>query len=118
MQSIPLARIHGMDDLRLDMIELPRCGDDDVMVKVRECGICGSDLGYLAMGGLTGPDTPMPLGHELWGEVSAVGSNVRHVAVGDRVVVQPLGSGNNIGNGRPGIGQSMFKDYPGFGHSL
>ena len=41
----------------------------------------------------------MPLGHELWGMVSEVGANVAHVAAGDRVVVQPMSNGNNIGNG-------------------
>ena len=65
MPTIPLARIHGVDDLQLGLVDTPQCGVDDVIVKVRECGICGSDLGYLSMGGLTGPDTPMPLGHEL-----------------------------------------------------
>ncbi|MEZ5571436.1 MAG: alcohol dehydrogenase catalytic domain-containing protein [Halioglobus sp.] len=99
MTTIPLARIHGVNDLRLDSAPLPQCGPNDVVVRVRECGICGSDLGYLAMGGLTGPDTPMPLGHELWGEVSEIGANVTHVAVDDRVVVQPMSNGNNIGNG-------------------
>jgi 2-desacetyl-2-hydroxyethyl bacteriochlorophyllide A dehydrogenase len=96
---IPLARIHGVDDLRLDMAAQSACGPDDVVVQVRECGICGSDLGYLAMGGLTGPDIPMPLGHELWGVVSEAGANVTHVSAGDRVVVQPMSNGNNIGNG-------------------
>lgn len=99
LKNIPLVHIHGVDDLRLDFVEAPICGPDDVLVSVRECGICGSDLGYLSMGGLTGPDTPMPLGHELWGEVSEVGDNVQHVAAGDRVVVQPMSNGNNIGNG-------------------
>ncbi len=99
MQTIPLAQIHGVDDLRLDHTAPPQCGPDDLVVRVRECGICGSDLGYLAIGGLTGPDTPMPLGHELWGEVSETGKNVRHVMAGDRVVVQPMSNGNNIGNG-------------------
>jgi 2-desacetyl-2-hydroxyethyl bacteriochlorophyllide A dehydrogenase len=99
MATIPLAQIHGVNDLRLDSIAPPLCGPDDVVVQVRECGICGSDLGYLAMGGLMGPGRPMPLGHELWGLVSETGGNVTHVAAGDRVVVQPLGNGTNIGNG-------------------
>ena len=99
LTTIPLARIHGVNDLRLDSAAPPLCGPDDVVVEVRECGICGSDLGYLAMGGLTGSDTPMPLGHELWGIVSTTGANVTHVNVGDRVVVQPMSNGNNIGNG-------------------
>jgi threonine dehydrogenase-like Zn-dependent dehydrogenase len=99
MTAIPQARIHGVDDLRLGTAPQPLCGPDDVVVQVRECGICGSDLGYLAMGGLTGPDTPMPVGHELWGVVSEAGANVTHVKAGERVVVQPMSNGNNIGNG-------------------
>ena len=47
MTSIPLARIHGSDDLRLDLTPPPVCGPDDLVVQVRECGICGSDLGIL-----------------------------------------------------------------------
>lgn len=108
MKDIPLARIHGVDVLRLDEVPAPSCGVDDVVVKVRECGICGSDLGYLGMGGLTGPDQPMPLGHELWGEVHEAGANVQHVAPGDHVVVQPMSNGNNIGNGGPEGGFSPY----------
>ncbi len=99
MATIPLAQIHGVDDLRLGQVASPACGPDDLVVRVSECGICGSDLSYLAMGGLTGPDTPMPIGHELWGVVSEKGANVSTVSQGDRVVVQPLGNGSNIGNG-------------------
>ena len=108
MTDIPQARIHGVDDLRLDTIAPPECGDDDLVVQVRECGVCGSDLGYVAMGGLTGPDVPMPLGHELWGVVSEVGANVTHVIPGDRVVVQPMSNGINIGNGG---GEGGFTPY-------
>ncbi|MDZ7781474.1 MAG: alcohol dehydrogenase catalytic domain-containing protein [Halioglobus sp.] len=99
MMQIPQARIHAVDDLRLDTIAPPECGPDDVVVRVRQCGICGSDLSYLAMGGIAAPDTPMPIGHELWGEIGEAGANVTHVAAGDRVVVQPLCNDTNIGNG-------------------
>lgn len=108
MNTIPQARIHGVDDLRLDSVPAPCCGPDDVVVRVRQCGICGSDLGYLSIGGLTGPDDPMRLGHELWGEVSEIGDNVSHVAPGDRVVVQPMSNGINIGNGG---GEGGFTPY-------
>ncbi|MGB1139692.1 MAG: zinc-dependent alcohol dehydrogenase [Halioglobus sp.] len=101
MGTVPQARIHGVNELRLDDVEAPQCGDDDVVVKVRQCGICGSDLGYLSMGGLLGPGKPMSLGHELWGEVSQSGVNVGHVQPGDRVVVQPMTNNNHIGNGGP-----------------
>ena len=70
------------------------------MVRVEACGICGSDLGYIKLGGLAGPTgQAMPLGHELAGTVEAVGSEVEGFAPGTRVVVNPLGAGNAIGNG-------------------
>ncbi len=73
------------------------------MVRVVACGICGSDLTYIKLGGLAGPGgAPMCLGHEMAGVVDWVGADVRTAAVGDRVVVQP---GNDdlgrIGNGAP-----------------
>jgi (R,R)-butanediol dehydrogenase / meso-butanediol dehydrogenase / diacetyl reductase len=99
MASINQLRIHGVDDLRLDSISPPQCGENDVVVDVQQCGICGTDLGYLTMGGITAPDVPMPIGHELWGVVSQAGSGVSHVDIGDKVVVQPMSNGVNIGNG-------------------
>ncbi len=96
--TIPQLQIHGVNDLRLDQLPAPVCGDDDVVVEVKQCGICGSDLGFLSMGGLRG-DQPTPIGHELWGLVSDVGVNVADVFPGQRVVVQPLVHNNNIGNG-------------------
>ena len=73
------------------------------MVRVAACGICGSDMSYIKMGGLAGPGSaPMCLGHEMAGVVDWVGSDVKSAHVGDRVVVQP---GNDvlgrIGNGAP-----------------
>lgn len=101
MTSIPLVQIHNVDAIQIDQIEAPSAGPDDVVVTVKQCGICGSDLGYIAMGGLLGPGNPMPLGHELSGVVSQAGNNVTHVKVGDRVVVNPEGNGNRIGNSGP-----------------
>jgi threonine dehydrogenase-like Zn-dependent dehydrogenase len=108
MTNIPLARIHGADDLRLDFTPQPVCGPHDLVVQVKECGICGSDLGYLAKGGVMGPGDPMAIGHELWGLVSEVGANVTHVVAGDRVVVQPMSNENYIGNGGPEGGFSPY----------
>jgi threonine dehydrogenase-like Zn-dependent dehydrogenase len=70
---------------------------------VAACGICGSDLTYIKLGGLAGPGgSPMCLGHEMAGVVDWVGSDVTTAVVGDRVVVQP-GSDDlgRIGNGAP-----------------
>lgn len=96
--SIPLVRVHAVDDVRLDRVEKPTITADDILVQVSLCGICGSDLGYIAMGGL-GMTQPMPLGHELVGTVSEVGAHVEHLAIGDRVVINPMASANSIGNG-------------------
>ena len=105
--NIPLVRVHNVDDVRLDSVPMPEIGETDVLVEVSLCGICGSDLGYIGMGGL-GLTQPMPLGHELTGNVSRVGGRVSHVSPGDRVVVNPMAAGNSIGNGGP---EGAFSPY-------
>ena len=96
-------RIHGPGDVRVDEVRDPEPGPGDVLVRVAACGICGSDLSYISMGGLAGPHgEPMCLGHEIAGTVEWVGQRVGTARVGDRVVVHP---GNDdlgrIGNGAP-----------------
>ena len=65
------------------------------------CGICGSDLSYIRMGGVAGPaDAPLCLGHEIAGTVEWVGADVDSVRIGDRVVVHPGDDERGrIGNG-------------------
>lgn len=90
--------VYGAGDLRLCDVPEPRIGPGDVLLAVRSIGICGSDLSYIAMGGVTGPtEQPIPLGHELSAMVVEAGKDVRSVTVGDRVIVNPLP--NRIGNG-------------------
>ncbi|TZG29580.1 zinc-dependent alcohol dehydrogenase [Sphingomonas montanisoli] len=92
--------VHGPGDLRLDEIDAPVAGPDDVVVRIARAGICGSDIGYVAMGGVAGPsDRPVPLGHELAGTIAQVGEAVEGFAVGQRVIVNP--TTNLIGNGGP-----------------
>jgi 2-desacetyl-2-hydroxyethyl bacteriochlorophyllide A dehydrogenase len=59
----------------------------EAVVKVRSCGICGSDLHFF-YGGF--PPPPVCPGHEISGEVAAVGDGVRSIQVGDRVAIEPL----------------------------
>lgn len=96
-------RIHGPGDVRLDEVPEPTPGPGDVVLRVQSCGICGSDLGYIAAGGLAGPmPEPMPIGHELAGIVDQVGTAVETLAVGDRVALDPRDPGGGvIGNGSP-----------------
>lgn len=95
-------RLHGPGDLRLDDVAEPSPGPADVVVRVAACGICGSDLSYLRTGGVSAPVVePIGLGHELSGTIAAVGREVRGLAPGMRVIVNPMGGGNAIGNGSP-----------------
>src|SRR5690348_14513119 len=78
----------------------PTVGPADVLVKIRACGICGTDALFISMGGVPGHDHGMPIGHEPAGEVVEVGPDVIGIGVGDHVVINPMAKpGEIIGNG-------------------
>jgi len=77
------AVFHGPNDIRIEEVPTPECGDDEVLIKVRRAGICGSDL-HIYTGGFK-ITTPQTIGHEFAGEVSAVGSGVKGIEVGEHV---------------------------------
>jgi L-iditol 2-dehydrogenase len=78
----------------------PRIGPNDVLVRMRACGICGSDAFYVSIGGVPPRQGHTPLGHEPAGEVVEVGADVAGIAVGDHVVINPMAApGGIIGNG-------------------
>jgi L-iditol 2-dehydrogenase len=85
-----------------EVVEVPRpqAGSKDVLVAMRACGICGSDAFYITIGGIPPRQGSTPLGHEPAGEVVEVGSEVTDIAVGDRVVINPMAAPSGIiGNG-------------------
>jgi L-iditol 2-dehydrogenase len=70
--------------LEITELALPRLDDEDVLIEVAACGICGSDVhGYDGGSGRRIP--PIVMGHEAAGIIAATGANVRGFAVGDRV---------------------------------
>lgn len=94
--------IHGANDLRLDPADAPRLGSKDVVIRVRACGICGSDLSYVKLGGIhRKPGGVTPIGHEAAGEVVQVGAAVKDVSPGQRVVINPMMTPSYIGSGGP-----------------
>ncbi|MGB8328780.1 MAG: zinc-binding dehydrogenase [Polyangiales bacterium] len=88
--------IHGPGKIQLDDAGEPEPGARDAVVRVAACGVCGTDVRYLRMGGLR---RPMPLGHELAGIIDSVGAEVSDLRPGMRVVLNPTASANMIGNG-------------------
>ncbi len=72
--------------MNLEMVRMPEpaIGPEDILVRVRACGICGSDVHGLD--GSTGRRIPpLVMGHEAAGEVAAVGDQVQGLSMGDRV---------------------------------
>jgi D-arabinitol dehydrogenase (NADP+) len=72
--------------VKTDVAE-PAIGPRDVLVRARACGICGTDV-HIWEGDFF-PTFPLIPGHELAGEVAAVGPEVTELRVGDRVMVDP-----------------------------
>jgi D-xylulose reductase len=68
-----------------------KLGPGDVQIKIRACGICGSDVHFYREGPRTfsGEESPMILGHEAAGTVLAKGDKVSGIEVGDMVCMEP-----------------------------
>lgn len=96
-----LLNIHGVGDARLDAYVRPTAGPNDVVIRMKACGICGSDLSYIKIGGIPMPGTITALGHEGAGEVMEVGTAVEGISVGQPVIVNPMMTPGNIGSGGP-----------------
>ena len=84
------------NDMRLEQVPIPEIAADEVLVRVKACGICGSDIAYyFGMSSLETPTGkgPLILGHEYTGEVVEVGDIPRAMKLfkpGDRVVLDPV----------------------------
>jgi 2-desacetyl-2-hydroxyethyl bacteriochlorophyllide A dehydrogenase len=81
------ARATGPRQIELRTRTRPEPAAGDVVVRVRACGICGSDL-HVYSGAF--PTPPFCPGHEISGEVAAVGAGGGPLRAGDRVAVEPL----------------------------
>lgn len=100
MSDMNAVRFHGLKDVRLEKIPIPKCGNGQVKIKPAFCGICGTDLHEYLGGanlipspgkphGITGETLPLTLGHEFSGIVEEVGEGVEGIEKGSRVCVQP-----------------------------
>jgi L-idonate 5-dehydrogenase len=83
--------IHSAGDLRVEDVPTPPVLANQLRVRVRFGGICGSDLHYFQHGGFgtVRVTEPMVLGHEVAGVVEEVGPGVSGFAAGDRIAISP-----------------------------
>jgi L-iditol 2-dehydrogenase len=85
------AVMYGIEDIRLVEMEKPSPGAGEVLVQVKEVGICASDVHWYREGRIadTVVTKPIILGHEFSGIIAEVGEGVTNVRPGDRVAVEP-----------------------------
>lgn len=107
------ATLFGPEDLRVIKAELPPLAPDMVRIRFGAGGICGSDMHYFHHGrvGDFVVRSPLVLGHEIAGTVSAIGARVNGLTVGTRVAVNPsrwCGHCRHCANKRPNLCENIY----------
>ncbi len=82
--DVPRAPLREVD------LPLPTLSDNQILIQVRACGVCRTDL-HVVDGELPDPKLPIIPGHEIVGIVAGIGKRVEHFTVGDRVGLPWLG---------------------------
>lgn len=75
---------HPPSEIRVEEISVPKIGEGEILLKVRACGVCGTDVLKVTR---ALPKKPVVLGHELVGDVVEIGKGVSSFKVGERLVV-------------------------------
>ncbi|MDC7952817.1 zinc-dependent alcohol dehydrogenase [Liquorilactobacillus mali] len=102
-------QIVGADKIAVVEVEKPTFGSNDILVKMKAVGICGSDTFYTHVGGIPPLQGHTPLGHEPAGEVEGVGENIKDVQVGNHIVINSMAFEDGI-LGSGGL-QGGFANY-------
>lgn len=91
MIFMKVAVLEGIKKISIQEREIPEPKEDEVLVKIKSVGVCGSDIHYYNEGRIGSfiVEKPLILGHECSGEVVKVGSKVKSLKVGDRVALEP-----------------------------
>ena len=76
---------YSNEDIRIEEVPRPKPGDQEMLVKVIACGICGSDI----VEWYRLPRAPLVQGHEIGAEVVEVGRSITKYKPGDRVFIAP-----------------------------
>ena len=79
-------RYYGPGDIRIDEIPVPQIKQDELLVRIEACAVCGSDLKAFSVGNPR-LQPPIVMGHEFAGTVEEAGTDVTGFAEGDRIVM-------------------------------
>jgi L-iditol 2-dehydrogenase len=109
------ALLYGINDLRLEDIDVPAIGDDEMLVRNKRSFVCGTDVRMLKNGNKNiVPGKGLVIGHEFSGVIEKIGKNVAGYTKGERVFIAP-----NIGCGTCfhciSGNSHMCNDYQAFG---
>jgi propanol-preferring alcohol dehydrogenase len=88
MEAMILEKI--CSPLQLTELPIPQPAPEELLIKVRACGVCRTDL-HVYDGDLKEPKLPLVLGHEIVGTVVQLGKTAKHFSVGQRVGIPWLG---------------------------
>jgi L-iditol 2-dehydrogenase len=84
------AVLHKPNELRVEEVEVPSINPDEMLVKVKACAICGTDIRIYHGTKTRGIHYPSVIGHEISGVVEACGNSVQGFKVGDPVGICPV----------------------------
>jgi len=115
---VKAAVLERLDNVSVQDVQMPTCGDDEAILKVNACAVCGSDIRIFHYGN-DRVKMPAVIGHEIAGEIVSVGKNVTRVKPGERVAVGadvPCGTCHWCTNGMGtncGINYAIGYQFPG-----
>jgi L-iditol 2-dehydrogenase len=84
------AMLYKPEDIRIEEVEIPKAGPGELLLKVKACGVCGTDLRVFLGKKKRGIHFPCVIGHEVTGTVVEWGEGVQGFGSGDRVAVVPV----------------------------
>jgi len=93
MKAIRIHEFGGSENLRVDEVEKPTPGTDEVLIKTAAAGINYADTMLRQNKYMFSPELPFTLGFEVAGTIEAIGANVQHLTIGQRVLATIRGGG-------------------------
>jgi L-iditol 2-dehydrogenase len=113
---VKAAVLHGVHDLRLEELPRPEPASNEVLVRVKAAGVCGTDV-HMWEGTNAEGTFPFVPGHEWSGEVVEVGAEIKGFSVGDRVVAEVPIPCRICANCKDGMEPNMCPDFELYGFS-